>query len=167
MDMEVELWSRANVREVLEMLDIIETTRLEDLPDTWRDRTWRPDDHHPGRTGRGGDSVHYDPWSTQKIDEQTASSRAVTTCVLTDDFPLGWVHDDKDVERTHLKTSRDYIRYAFSGTRHYPGNYYAFPSSVGVTDGYGVSHPAVETQNNETVQTSGGADDTAAVSRLL
>lgn len=37
----VALGSRAHVREVLEMLDIIESTRFQDLPNTWRDRTIR------------------------------------------------------------------------------------------------------------------------------
>lgn len=39
MAMEVTLGSRANVRKVLEMLDIIESTRFQDVTDVWRDQT--------------------------------------------------------------------------------------------------------------------------------
>lgn len=49
----VTLGSRTKVLEVLEMLERFESTRFQDLLDTWRDRTIRSIDFHPGQTGRG------------------------------------------------------------------------------------------------------------------
>lgn len=62
MEMEVALDSDAKVREVLEMLEIIDSTRFQDLPDAWRDRKIRSIDYHSGPIGRGADYVYYDPW---------------------------------------------------------------------------------------------------------
>lgn len=58
MDMEVVLGSRANVCELMKMLEIIESTRLEHLRDAWRDRTFRRDDHHPRRVWEGGEFIY-------------------------------------------------------------------------------------------------------------
>lgn len=40
MAMRLPLGSRVTVHKVLEMLEIIDLTRFEDLPDVWRDRTF-------------------------------------------------------------------------------------------------------------------------------
>lgn len=54
MCMSVALGSCANVREVLELMEVIESTRFTVLPNSWRERTSRPLDYHSGRTGTGG-----------------------------------------------------------------------------------------------------------------
>lgn len=72
MAMEVALGSRPNVREVLEMLEKIESTRFQDLPDGWIGRTLRVGDYNPGRTRRGAYFVFYKPWLRRIIDSQTA-----------------------------------------------------------------------------------------------
>ena len=54
-DMVVPLGSYRNVREALEMLDVIESTRFELLPSSWSERTPRDIDYHRGRRGPGGD----------------------------------------------------------------------------------------------------------------
>lgn len=41
MAMEVSLSSRANVCELLELVDVIESTQVSSLPDTWRKRTYQ------------------------------------------------------------------------------------------------------------------------------
>lgn len=56
--MEVALGSRANVREVLEFLEIIESTRFQDLPENWPNRTTRSVDYQPGLTERGRDFIY-------------------------------------------------------------------------------------------------------------
>lgn len=76
MKMRVALGSRASVRTLLELLEIIESSRFQDLPDSWRYRTLRSVDYHPDRMGVGGEFSNYNPWRRQKIYEQTAMSRA-------------------------------------------------------------------------------------------
>lgn len=96
MAMELPLGSRANVRELFEMIEVIKSTRFQDLPATWSDRRSLALDYHPGRTERGGDFLYYDPWSRQKIDEQAAASRASATRVILDDLECCWVHKKED-----------------------------------------------------------------------
>lgn len=79
MAIEVSLGSNASVRELLELLEVIESTRLQDSPETWRDRTSRSINYHRGRSEHGGDFCYYDQWSLQKIDQQTANYRAAAT----------------------------------------------------------------------------------------
>lgn len=55
MAMEVALGSQKNDRKVLEMVDIIDSTRLQDRPDAWSDQTFGSIDYHPGPTGRDAD----------------------------------------------------------------------------------------------------------------
>lgn len=88
--MEIALGSRANVCKVLKMLDIIQSTRLQDLPRAWHDRKFRAIDYHPGRTGNGADWVYYDPLECRNISPQLAVSPANTTRVIPDDFIVGW-----------------------------------------------------------------------------
>lgn len=53
--MEVALGSGANVLEVLVLLDIMQSNRFADLPESWSDRTLRSIDYHPIRaTADGG-----------------------------------------------------------------------------------------------------------------
>ena len=55
MNMEIPLGSTANVRELLEMLDVIESTRFEALPSSWNEPVSRSIDYRPGRSGPRGD----------------------------------------------------------------------------------------------------------------
>lgn len=57
--MEVSLGSRANVRELLEILDIIEAIDFSTFPEKSRFRQLRTIDYHLGRTERGSDFVYY------------------------------------------------------------------------------------------------------------
>lgn len=69
MVMEVALGSRANICEVMEMLDVLESTRFQSLPGAWSDRTSRSIQYYPGPTGRWADYVLNDPWIRHKIDD--------------------------------------------------------------------------------------------------
>lgn len=97
--MKVALGSLANVREVLELLEVIEHTNFETITDTWRERQSRAIDYHLGRTGRGADYVYYDPCRRQKIDELSACTLTDATGVVTDGLDCGWVHPKEDTER--------------------------------------------------------------------
>lgn len=74
MAMKVPLGSSANVRKVLEMLETIDSTRLQDLPDGWRDQTIWSIYYYPGTTRLYAD-LYYDSWGRDKIDQKTAWSR--------------------------------------------------------------------------------------------
>ena len=54
--MTTALGSESNVDEVLELLDVVEATRFDDLPSSWRDRVKfnhrRPIDYHSGAVTR-------------------------------------------------------------------------------------------------------------------
>lgn len=71
MFMEVPLRSCTNVREVLEMSDIIESTQFRDLPALWRDQMILPIYFHCGPIGSGEYYVYYEPWSRGKYALQT------------------------------------------------------------------------------------------------
>lgn len=91
MAMEVALVSRAKVREVLAMLDVIESTQFPGLPRLWHDRKSRAVDYHPGSTDDGADWVYYNPWERRrKITSRVAVSRANATRLISDDFVIGW-----------------------------------------------------------------------------
>ena len=66
MGMAVPPRSAANVRELLEMLDINESTRFESLPDSWSERVSRSVDYHPGRSGPGVISYIMTPLSVER-----------------------------------------------------------------------------------------------------
>lgn len=89
MGMKVTLGSHTNVREVMELLEIIESTDFTTLPEVWRDRNPRPVDFHRGGTGRCGDYLYYDTFRRQEIDATTASSRVAATQVVRDDVDYG------------------------------------------------------------------------------
>lgn len=57
----IALVSRVNVRECLELFEVIESTRIDQLPSSCSELTNLSVNHHPGRTGAGGDLVYYDP----------------------------------------------------------------------------------------------------------
>lgn len=109
MEMKFALGSHANVREVLDLLDVIEATTLDNIPETWRQRQFHAIDYHPGRTGHGGDYIYYGLCRRQKIDETPARARAEATRGMPDDLGSGCVRRDEDVERT----LRDYSRYYY------------------------------------------------------
>lgn len=129
MAMEAPLGSPANVREVLELLSVLEETRFDLLPTSWRRRPARTYDHHPGREGEGADFVYYDPWLRRKISEATAVVRAAAVRVIPDDLTPGWVHLEEDAERTQRDTSVDYVP---GGPPYYgAGGYMLLPSDPG------------------------------------
>lgn len=104
----VPLRSRANVREVLELLDVIEATDFTPLPEQWCDRQLPGIDYHPGRTTRGGDFVYYNPWRRHKMDGLSARMSADSPRILPDDLKSGLVNPEEDVERTPHDDIRDY-----------------------------------------------------------
>lgn len=57
MDMEIALGWRAKVHELLELLDVIESTQFLSLPYTWRERTYRVIDYHPGPLDEDDDLI--------------------------------------------------------------------------------------------------------------
>lgn len=61
MNMSVALGSRAIVRKVLELMEVIESTRFEAFPNAWGDCTLRTLHYHPGRVSTRRDFVYYDP----------------------------------------------------------------------------------------------------------
>lgn len=67
MDMEVPLGSRVNVRDVLEMLDVIDSTRFQGPPNSRRDQTSRSFYYHPGLAGRGAAFVYYNTHRRQNF----------------------------------------------------------------------------------------------------
>lgn len=108
MSLAAPLGSRDNVRELSEFLEVIESTRFDSLPATWNCRPNRAVDHHLGGSEASADFFYYDPFLRRKIDEATAKSRAAAYRVIPDDIPVGWDHEEEDVERTRRDTSRDY-----------------------------------------------------------
>lgn len=166
LDMAVPLGSYANVREVLEMLRVIETTRFEALPSTWRSRANRATDHHPGRTGIGGDFVYYDPHERRKIDENTARSRASAARVMPGDQPRDWDYDPDEVgqERTPRDSSRDY-----DPSAHGPVAAYVPPAPVASAGAHGgvVGTPAADASGGQGVAVNASSDDAAVIRRFL
>lgn len=62
----VALCSLPNVREVLKLLDVIESTRLNTMPEMWRQRQLRAIYYHLERTRHGGDCIYYVPCHRQR-----------------------------------------------------------------------------------------------------
>ena len=106
--MAVPLGSAANVREILEMLDVIESTRFESLPGSWSERVSRSVDYHPGRSGPGGDFFYYEPFELRKVSEPVALSRAASARTCPINLLPGWVHNDGDTERTPRDARLDF-----------------------------------------------------------
>lgn len=93
--MKVPLGSRANVSELMELLDVIESTQFSSLPDSWSERSSRVVDYHPCQVDEGAYFVLYDPWMHRKTDQHIDTNRASATRVITDDMPFGWIHEVK------------------------------------------------------------------------
>lgn len=93
MAMGVPLVSRANVREPLDILEVIESTLFDLLPTGWRNRTNSAVDHHLGRCGERGDFFSYYPFPCRKIDEVTAQCQLSPTRIIPDYVPTGWGYD--------------------------------------------------------------------------
>lgn len=71
--------SHADVLVVLEMLEVNESTVLDQIRHVWRERTIRDDDHHSVSAVLRGDFMYCDPCSCRKIDENSARSRVSAT----------------------------------------------------------------------------------------
>lgn len=84
--MEVYLRSHANVRDVLELLNVTEHTRFDTIPEAWLQRQSRAIDYHPGATGHWGDYIYYDPRRRQKIDDTLARGRVEEMRVIPEDL---------------------------------------------------------------------------------
>lgn len=104
----MELGSSANVCEELELLDVIEATNYDIMPDTWLGRQSRYIDYHSGRFGRGYDHIYYDQLRRQKIGETSARVRAEATRVISNDLECRCIHPQEVVERTILDDSGYY-----------------------------------------------------------
>lgn len=105
---EVPVGYSTNIRQVLDLLDIIEATDFTTLQEQCRDRQSLVIYYHTGRTIREGDCVFYDPCRGHKIDERSARMPADATRIISDDLECGWVHTMEDVEWTLHKDTRDY-----------------------------------------------------------
>jgi len=114
--MATALGSESNVEEVLELLDVVEATRFDDLPSSWRDRVThnsnRLVDYHSGRRSAtsdvGADFVYYDPWQRVKVSREVALNRAAAARVVPDDLPSGWDHVEADDDRPPRDAFRDF-----------------------------------------------------------
>lgn len=103
------LASRANVCKCHELFEIIESTRSDQLPSSWREGTNGPVDYHPGSIGAVGDSVSYDAWLCRPFDEAAARSWAATLRIVPNDVNVGWVHDEDDTPSVSHYTSCDFV----------------------------------------------------------
>jgi len=114
--MATALGSESNVDEVLELLDVVEATRFDDLPDAWRDRvTHNPNrrvDYHSGCRNPvsdiGADFCYYDPWQRVKVSREVAENRAAAVRVTPDNIPSGWEHNEDTDDRPPRDASRDF-----------------------------------------------------------
>lgn len=107
MAMEVTLCSHANVLEVINLVDVIESTQCWSLPNSWRERLHRTLDYHPDTVEESAVFVFYDPWMRRKIDQHAETNRATVTFVAPDELLFGLVHKDRGVERRPFNVSGD------------------------------------------------------------
>lgn len=110
MYMDLSLVSRTNVREVLELLDVIELTQVSSLLDTWSNRTYRTIDYHQGLVYEGAYLVFYDPLERRKIDQLAATNQASSRNVVPEGMIFGRVHKDDGIERNTRDESPDHNR---------------------------------------------------------
>lgn len=106
--MKVPLSSRTFVRELLEFLDVIESTDLTAMPEQWRDRQSRTIDYHQVGTEHCGYFFYYDAFRRQKIDETTVRARSAATWVIPDHLDCGWVYVEEEIARTPRDDKRHY-----------------------------------------------------------
>lgn len=103
--MSAALGSRANDQECLELFEIIESSRREQLPQSWHERTsWSVDRHH-SCTGTGGDFVYYDSWQHRKIVEVAAHSWASASSIVQNNVNMEW----DDMSRLPRDTSYNFV----------------------------------------------------------
>lgn len=67
MDMEVPLGSRVNVRELMNLLEVIEWAQFSLLYHSWRERSSREVHYHPGPVDEGAEFLFNNPWMRRKI----------------------------------------------------------------------------------------------------
>lgn len=108
--MSIGFGSLANVGKILELSEIIESTRFEQLPSSWRGRTSQTVDHHLGRTGAGSDFLYYDTWKLRNIDEMAARSRVSASRIGRNDVNVGCVHDEDEKLRVPRDTGCSSVR---------------------------------------------------------
>lgn len=92
--MEVALGSLSNVRELLGLLEVIESAQFSSLPQAWRKRTYRAINYHPGPVDGGADFVFYDVWEGMKIDHHSATNLASAIRVVPEDILFGLCHEE-------------------------------------------------------------------------
>ena len=108
-DMAVPLVSTAIIRDLLNMLEVIESTRVDILPSSCTERVLRPIEYNSGGAGPCGEFFYCDSFERRKISDPVTRSlvAAMYTCPM-NVFP-GWVHNVSDVERTTRDSRRDFI----------------------------------------------------------
>lgn len=70
------LGNQENVDELHRLLDVIDSTNFNQLPESWRQRGERMHDYSPGRVGPGADWMYYDPWARRTVTEAVARQKA-------------------------------------------------------------------------------------------
>lgn len=108
--MSVAIGLRSNEPEILEMLEVIESTRFEHLLNAWHKRTFHTVDYHSGWPRLDGDFVYYDPWPRRKIDKCVANLRAITTRYVPNEVATGWEHVENDFDGPTRDESWDYLQ---------------------------------------------------------
>lgn len=98
--MEVALCSRPNVRESLELLEMMESIQFSSLSDIWRKRTHIEIDYHPVPVNEISDFGSHDPCERRKIDHHTTTNHVRTISVVPKDISFGWCHEKNDIECT-------------------------------------------------------------------
>lgn len=109
----VELGSRSNVCDLMELVNVVETTQCSSPPSTWYKLMYRAIYYHPGPVDERADFVFSDPLKRRNIDQHNATIRASTKCVVSEYMSFSWCHEEKDIERTPHDQSRDlngYVR---------------------------------------------------------
>lgn len=90
----------ANVREILELPDVIEWAQFSSLRDTSRERSYRAIYYHSGMVGEGADFIFHDPCKWHKSYQHASTNRASDTRVVLDDSSFEWFQEYYDIERT-------------------------------------------------------------------
>ena len=101
--------------EVLELLEVVESTRFDEMPRESRDRVThienRAIDYHPGRRSQtqdlGSYFVYYDRWRRVKVSVRIALERPAAVRQVPDDLPSSWEHNEAG-SRDPRDVSRDF-----------------------------------------------------------
>ena len=94
--------------ELLETLDVIQSTLLEALLISWNERVSRSIDYHPGRSGSGADLFYYDSLERRKLIEPVPLSREASARTCPINVLPGWVHKDGYTERIPRDASLEF-----------------------------------------------------------